>query len=99
MSANKSQGESAHKNQNSNGRQSVRPIAELEIKPHQRLPLLLGNFAAGTSPIGFTIETNADPLETLATQVVILNAVGGRKFVTYLTNSGKKTVTAKVWEL
>ena len=95
MSSSKSQEESAPKNQKS----ETQPIAQVEIKPRERFPLVLGNFTTGHSPIGFRFELTPDPLDTFATQIVILKTASGNKFVSYLTNSGKKTVSAKVWQL
>lgn len=91
MSSSKLQEELVHKNQ--------KPIAEIEVKPRQRFPLLLGNFTVENSPIGFRFELTPDPLDAFATQIVILETASGNKFVSYLTNSSKKKVSAKVWQL
>jgi len=102
MSSSKSQEVSAHKKQklvsdsHAADKTQNKHIAEIEIKPRERFPLLLGSFAADNSPIGFSIEMNPD---TLVTQVVILKTDEGHRYVSYLTNSGKKTVTAKVYQL
>lgn len=95
MSSSKPQEEPAPKNQKS----EIKPIAQIEVKPRERFPLVLGNFATDHSPIGFKFELTPDTSDTFATQIVILKTARGNKFVSYLTNSGKKTVSAKVWQL
>lgn len=74
------------------------PIAEVEVKPRQRVPLMLGDFTTDHPPIGFSFEPNSNP-GSLTAQIVVLKTDKGNKFVSYLTNSGKKKVSTKVWQL
>ena len=99
MSSSNSQEVTARKSQKPNGKSTSHPIAEVKVKPRERFPLVLGNFNNNDAPVGFLIELSSDVQDTFMSQVVILDTAVGRKFVTYLTNSGKKAVNATVWQL
>jgi hypothetical protein len=76
-------------------------IEKLEVKPSNQRQIPLGSFTDETSPKGFLVEINPDPVpnDSVVTRVTTLGDHGRYTLYLLVANYGTEPVHAEVWRL
>lgn len=78
-----------------------RPIAEIEVKPHDRSFMSLGLFKKGEKPRGFCIELMPDDDQTkdVVAEIIEQPKLNQFEYMLRLTNSSNEAFSAEIWQL